>query len=407
MKTYKYVARDFSGNKKEGTRQAASSNDVLGFLREQGYVPVFVEEIVDTVQGRAPKKARWRRIRSSDLAAFCWQFSTMIEGGISITTALDTIADDMDNLYFREVLKKISESINKGESFLGGVSRFPNIFNRLARAIILAGESGGNLAGAVKRLADYYENRDKLAKKVKGAMAYPIFVVSFIFLILIMIMTFIIPRFRVMFEQFGSKLPAFTRGFMRVYDIICHNVLFIIGITFFIIMAVYLAYTKTNKGHRFFSALSLKLPLFGKIFSQSFISMYCRTMSTLLVAGVSVLEVFDILSEMTHNDVIRESIVKTKGHIVEGRGIAASMSMEPFFPNMVVKMTQVGEESGSMPIVLEKTADYYERKVESTIHTVTTLIEPIMIVTIGAIVLVVVLALYLPIFTISDFGNAK
>jgi type IV pilus assembly protein PilC len=130
-------------------------------------------------------------------------------------------------------------------------------------------------------------------------------------------------------------------------------------------------------------------------------------MSTLLVAGVSVLEVFDILSEMTHNDVIKDSIVKTKGHIVEGQGIAASMSRATFIPNMVVKMTQVGEEIGSMAAVLEKTADYYERKVESTIHTVTTLIEPIMIVTIGAIVLVVVLALYLPIFTISDFGNAK
>ena len=154
MKTYKYIARDFSGNKKEGVKQASSSNDVLGFLREQGYIPVFVEEVVDTVQQKAPKRARRRRIKSADLAAFCWQFSTMIEGGISITAALDTIADDMENLYFRDVLQKISESINKGESFLGGVSQFPNIFNRLARAIILAGESSGNLAGAVKRLAD-------------------------------------------------------------------------------------------------------------------------------------------------------------------------------------------------------------------------------------------------------------
>jgi type IV pilus assembly protein PilC len=405
MKTYKYVARDFSGAKKEGSRQASSSNDVLSILREQGYIPVFVEEVVDTVQGRAPKKAQWRRIRSADLATFCWQFSTMIEGGISITTALETIAGDLDNLYFREVLQKISESINKGESFLGGVSQFPNIFNRLARAVILAGESGGDLAGAVKRLAVYYEDRDKLSRKVKGATAYPIFVLCFITLILIVIMTFIIPRFRSMFEQFGSKLPAFTRGFMYVYDIICHNILFLIGFIFFVVMGVYLAYTKTHRGHRFFSSLSLKLPLFGKIFSQSFLSMYCRTMSTLLSAGVSVLEVFDILSEMTRNDIIKESITKTKGHIVEGQGIAASMSRAPFFPNMVVKMTQVGEESGSMPIVLEKTADYYERKVEATIQTMTTLIEPIMIVTIGAIVLVVVLALYLPIFTISDFSK--
>jgi type IV pilus assembly protein PilC len=405
MKTYKYVARDSSGFKKEGSKQASSSNDVLGFLREQGYIPVFVEEISNTIQERGPKKARWRRIKSADLSTFCWQFSTMIEGGIAITTALDTIADDMENLYFRDVLRKISQSINRGESFLGGVSQFPNIFNRLSLAIILAGESSGNLAGAIKRLAIYYEERDKLAKKVKGATAYPIFVVSFIGVILIVIMTFIIPRFRTMFANFGSKLPAFTLAFMKVYDMICNNLIFLIGIAFFAGMGIYLFYTKTRQGHRFFSAVSLKLPLFGKIFSQSFISMYCRTMSTLLSGGVSMLEIFDILSEMTRNDIIKESIIKTKGHIVEGQGIAASMSRTPFFPNMVVKMTQVGEESGSMPIVLEKTADYYERKVESTIQTMTALIEPIMIVTIGAIVLVVVLALYLPIFSISDFSK--
>jgi type IV pilus assembly protein PilC len=405
MKTYKYIARDFSGSKKEGTREAASSNDVLGYLREQGCIPVFVEEVQEKAAGNTPKNARRRRIKSSDLSAFCWQFSTMIEGGISITAALETIADDMDNLYFREVLQNISASINKGESVLSAVSKYPNVFNRLSRAIILAGETSGNLSAAIKRLAVYYENRDKLVKQVRTATAYPIFVVSFIVVILIVIMTFIIPRFRVMFEQFGSKLPVFTQVFLRVYDMICHNILIITGLVFFVIMGIYFLYTKSKMGHRIMSILLLRLPLLGRVFSQSFISIYCRTMSTLLEAGVSVLEVFDILSEMTQNDVIRDAIVKTKGNVVEGQGIASSMSRTPFFPNMVVKMTQVGEESGSMPAVLDKTADYYERKVEATIHTITTLIEPIMIVTIGVIVLVVVLALYLPIFSLSDFSK--
>src|SRR4030042_4920836 len=145
MKTYKYIARDFAGSKKEGRMQAVSSNDVLSYLRSQNSVPVSIEEVNEPVKDAPKKKVRRKRIKSADLAAFCWQLSTMIEGGISITTALETIAQDMENIYFRNVLLKIAESINKGESFLSGISQFPNIFNSFARALVLAGETRGNL----------------------------------------------------------------------------------------------------------------------------------------------------------------------------------------------------------------------------------------------------------------------
>lgn len=405
MKTYKYIARDLSGTKKEGVRQSNSSNDVLAYLREQGYIPVSIEQISGKPKRPIRRTTRRRRIRSADLATFCWQFNTMIEGGIGITTALETIADDMDNPYLREVLQKIAEKISKGESFINAVSEFPNVFNSLARAIILAGETGGNLAVSMRRLAEYYENRDKLAKKVKSATAYPIFVFGFISLILVVMMTFIIPRFRTIFDQIGGKLPAFTLGFMKVYDAMCNNLVYILGSIFLLLIFSIFAYTRTRGGHRFFSIISLKLPLLGKLFKQTFVSMFCRTMATLLSAGVSILEVFDILSDMARNDIIKDAVVRTKAQIVEGQSISSSMTGTGFFPNMVVKMTQVGEESGSMPDVLDKTANYYERKVESTIATVISLVEPIMIVTIGAIVLVVVLALYLPIFTISDIAK--
>ena len=402
MKTFKYVARDLSGVKREGLRQASTSNDVLSFLREQQFIPVFIEEVQEALKRKEKMKAKRRRIKSADLSTFCWQFSTMIEGGISITIALETIAEDLDNKYFKAILIDISESISKGESFLGGVAKYPDVFNHLSRAVILAGESSGNLGEAVRRLATYYENRDKLAKKVKGAVAYPIFIVCFIIVVITVIMTFIIPRFQQMFKEFGNKLPPFTVAFMGVYDIIRTNILFFLGGLLIFIMAIYLIYTKTAGGHRFFSKLSLRLPLFGKIFSQSFLAMYCRTMATLLAAGVSVLEIFDILAEMSKNDIIKEAITSTKTRVVEGQGIAASMSKDKFFPNLVLKMTQVGEESGNMSNVLDKTADYYERRVETTIQVVLALMEPIMIIAVGAIVLVIVIALYLPIFSISD-----
>ncbi len=400
MKSYKYVARDSSGKQKKGLVQAASSNDVLSYLQEQGFTPISVDEMSTD----APKKKRVirrKRIKSADLAALCWQLSTMVEGGIPITVALDTIAEDSENTSLDPVLRTVSEKVKKGESFSDGIAEFPRIFNQLSRALILAGETGGNLGDALTRLAQYFDSRDRLAKKIKGAMAYPIFVMCFITLIIIFIMAFIVPRFKTIFDSLGGQLPTFTRAFMGFYDILRYNIIYIIGFIFVLITSAVLL-SKTKKGHYFFSKVVLHLPLLGKVFVQAFVATFCNTMSTLLCAGVSVLEVFDVLSGMTGNDIIKSAITRTRDNLVEGSNISVSMSTTGFFPNMVVKMIQVGEESGSLPRVLEKTSEHYERKVDATVTTLTSLLEPIMIVSVGAVVSVVIIALYLPIFSMSD-----
>jgi len=404
MKSYKYIARDLSGERKEGLRQAACSSDVVAYLREQGFTPVSINEVSEG----APKTRRThrrKRIKSADLGALCWQLTTMVEGGITVTTALETIAEDIENSQLQQILQQISEKIHKGETFSNSISEFPKVFNRLSCALILAGETGGSLPEALRRLAEHFDNRDKLAKKVKGAMAYPIFVISFIVVIVIFIMAFIVPRFTVIFDQIGGRLPAFTRAFMAFYDMLRFNLLYIIGSVLAVVILASLTYSKSKKGHYLFCRIALGLPLLGKIFSQAFIAVFCRTMSTLIAAGVSVLEVFDILSVMTNNDIIKAAIMRTREQIVEGSNISLSLAASGFFPNMVVKMIQVGEESGSLSKVLDRTGDYYERKVDSTITTVMSLLEPIMIVTVGAIVSVVVLALYLPIFSMSDIAK--
>ena len=400
MKSFKYSACDASGARKEGLTQAESDNDVIAWLREHAYTPVSVQEIAQASQQKKSRGRRRRRIKSGEIAALCWQVTTMVEGGIPITTAFETISDDIENLQLQSVLRQILDKMRRGESFSASISEFPKVFDQLSRAIILAGETSGNLPDALKRVAEHFDNRDKLARKVKGAMAYPIFVLCFIVLIVIFIMTFIIPRFRTIFDQFGNKLPAFTQAFMDFYDIIRYNLLFIIGFVFISVCLVIFT-SRTPKGHRLFSRLALRLPLFGKIISQAFVSTFCKTTATLLAAGVSVLEVFDILSTMTKNDVIKDAIVKARELIVQGSNVSLGLANAGFFPNMVVKLIQVGEESGSLPQVLERTSDYYERKVDSTIDTVLGLLEPVMIVTVGAIVLVVILALYLPIFSMG------
>lgn len=403
MKSFKYIARDSLGVRKEGYLQAAYPNDVVSWLREKGLTPISIKEaFVKAKKNR--QRTRRKRIKSAELAALCWQLNTMTEGGIRITSALQAISEDIENLRLQEILQQILEKIQKGQTLSDSVAEYPKVFNRLSCAMILAGETSGDLPEALRRLAEYFDNRDKLAKKVKGAMAYPIFVFVFIVVIVTFIMAFVVPKFREIFDQIGGELPAFTLAFMNFYDILSSHVLHIIGFTVFLVVStVFLS--KTKKGHYFFSRLALALPLMGKILSQAFVATFCRTMATLLAAGVSVLEVFDILSTMSSNDIIKSAVAQTREHIVGGSNLSLSMSETKFFPNMVVKMMQVGEESGSLPKVLERTAMYYERKVDATITAVMGLLEPLMIVVVGAIVLTVVLALYLPIFSMSPSGG--
>ncbi len=400
MKSYKYVARDSTGSQKRGIAQAASSTDVISHLQEQGFTPISINEISAGVS-KGRRVSRHKRIKSADLSALCWQLATMVEGGIPITVALDTIAEDAEHSNIEPILRSVSEKVKKGQSFSDGIAEFPKIFNKLSFALILAGETSGNMGDALGKLANYFDSRDKLARKIKGAMAYPIFVMAFITLIVIFIMAFIVPRFVTIFDTLGGELPAFTRGFMAFYDILRYNLIYIIGFVS-VLVTFCVVFNKSKKGHHFFSKAVLRLPLFGKVLSQAFVAIFCKTMSTLLSAGVSVLEVFDVLSGMTGNDIIKSAITQARENIVEGSNISSSMAATGFFPNMVIKMIQVGEESGSLATVLEKTSEHYERKVDSTVTTMTSLLEPIMIVSVGAVVSVVVIALYLPIFTMSD-----
>ncbi|KPK77765.1 MAG: hypothetical protein AMJ79_02160 [Phycisphaerae bacterium SM23_30] len=401
MKSYEYTARDKHGDKHIGLHQAGSKQDVLSWLTEQGFTPISVNVVKTRTKKERSIAARRKKVKSEEMASFCWQLNTMIEGGVSVADAIDVIAEDIINIHFRKIIIQISEEMKSGEAFSDCIAKHPRIFNSLFRAMILAGETGGTLPVVLQRLAKYYDGRDRLVRKVKGALSYPIFVSGFVVLIVAAMMVFIIPRFREIFKQIKGEMPAFTEAFMGVYDAIMSNGIYYLGIVALVVFAV-TTYAKTKKGHQRFSKLVLAIPFIGKLLSQAFISMFCRTMSTLLSAGVSVIETLDILAGMTSNDVIKESVVRTKEHIVGGSNISLSLSASGFFPNMVSKMTQVGEESGSLPAVLDRTSEYYEKKVDSAITAMTGFLEPAMIVIVGAIVLVVVLALYLPVFSLSN-----
>jgi len=405
MITYRYVALDYTGKMKEGLTSAACETDVLGWLREQGCTPVSVEMADSGVKTRR-RLNLFQRVKSSELAAVFWQLTTMVEGGITIAEGLEAIAEDIENAKLENILRNLLARIERGGTVSDGMAQFPKVFNKLVCSLIMAGETGGNIGAAFKRVAEFFTNRDKLARKVKKAVAYPLFVVAFVVFICIIIMTLIIPRFRDMFTEFGAgDLPAFTRAFMGVYDVLVHNSYYVIGSILLVIIVTVLSYRRLPTVHYMFSALALRLPLFGKLLRHAFVATYCRTMSNLLRGGVPVLEVFDILCDMTSNDVMRAALTRTRADVVGGASIHLSMAGTKFFPNMVIKMVRAGEDSGSLWKLLDRTADYYEEKVDAQIAIMTSLLEPMLIIMVGAIVLTVVLALYLPIFQISDISG--
>ena len=406
MITFKYIARDNSGNITEGVTKAATETEVLSWLRDKGCTPVTVE----TLSIGARKKIHvpfYQRVTSAELAAVFWQMTTMIEGGITIVESLEGIAEDIDNVRLQHILMQLLEQVERGGQISEAMEEYPTVFNALVCALVLAGETGGNIAAAFKRVAEYYTSRDRLARKVRKAVAYPAFVFGFVILVVVIIMTLIIPRFIEIFDQFGAgQLPAFTRAFMSVYYVFYDYWYIILGALVGAFFLFYILLTKSESFQALWSKISLRLPLFGKLFKYSFVSSFCTTTANLLRGGVPVLEVFDILAEMNANHVIRNTLIKTRESIVSGSSIFLSMASTKFFPNMVIKMVRAGEDSGSLWKTLDRTADYYEEKVDAQISTMTSLLEPVMIVIVGAIVLTVVLALYMPIFSMSDIQTS-
>lgn len=400
MQTFEYTAWDQAGNRHKGLRQAESRQEILTFLRHENLTPVSIVELGAAPAEEKKTRVRIRKVKSEQLAAFCWQLATMLEGGLSITSSIQTIAEDAGNPYFEHILMQAASDLEQGQTFSQAIAQYPTVFNHMARAMVMAGETSGSLVSSMQHLAAYYQERDKLTKKVRGAMAYPIFVVVFIVLIVIALMTFIIPRFEIMFEQFKGELPAFTRGFMAVYHGIVGNLLYILVGLALAGVGTFL-FARTRRGRDLLCRLELSLPVLGQIKRMAFVSIFCRTLSLLVSAGVSVLDAYRILADMTHNHLLSSAVLEARRQMTEGQDMATSLESTGVFPGVAVKMTQIGEQSGSLVSVMMKTSEFYSRKVEEKISALLGLMEPVLIVSVGAIVLVVLLAMYLPIFSMK------
>jgi len=408
MARFTYISRDARGQRVTAVAEAPTRQELLGQLKDRGLTVVEVKELdARFTEGASAKRARmplsrvsFARINAGELAVFWREFATMVAAGLPVVDSLESIGAEMEHVKMRKVLADVTASMWEGFNLSQSLGKHPKVFSPMVIALIGAAEESGSLPEVANQLADFLEKRDRLMRKVRAALTYPVFLVSF-FLIVMAVATFvIIPKFREIYEGFGAKLPWLTNVVFAINAVILKYFPWLVAGTILLVVALFL-WARRRSGRATIDRALLKLPIFGKLIQRASVSRFCRSLSILLGGGIPINRALEMSQETAGNTVVANAIVSAREEILKGGKIAASLKKHSIFPQMAIRMISTGEETGSLSGLLEKVADFYEARVDSALTTINTLIEPIMIVIVGGFVLLFVLALYMPIFSLA------
>ncbi len=397
MAEFVWEARGRAGEVRRGTMEADNEVAVQNRLRAQQLNPTKVKK-----KGVAFSFSVGSGVSPQDLVKFVRQFATMIDAGLPLVQCLEILGSQEPNKIFQAALRDIKNTVEQGATFSDALRRHPKIFDDLFVNLVQAGEIGGILDTILNRLAVYIEKRVKLARQVRGALAYPTAVIIIMIGVMIVLMTFVIPAFEGMFAEFGAKdaLPGLTKM------VIAASKGFVTYLPFLILgaigAAVAFSYTYRNpRGKRFFHRLILKLPIIGPVLQKIAVARFSRTLGTLLASGVAILDALDIVAKTAGNVVVEEGLLFARARISEGKNMAEPLADIKVFPGMVVQMVAVGEQTGALDTMLNKIADFYEEEVDVAVAALTSLLEPVLMVIVGIMVGTVLIAMYLPIFDLA------
>lgn len=397
---YLVKARSRSGRLVESKMRAVSEADALTRVRQQGMTPIAVEA-ANTGLNREIRFGKGR-VKTKDLAIFSRQFATMLSSGLPILRCLSILAEQTQSSRLRDLLIEVRDEVEKGDSLSESFARH-NEFPSLLVSMVRAGEVGGFLDATMVQIADSLEADVKLRGKIKGALTYPVAVGIIAVLITTGMLIFVVPVFSELFGSFGGELPLPTQILVNLSNLV-KNPLFLVPtvVLIFGFMFWYRAKKDTLRVRQVVDPLKFRLPVFGKLFQKVALARFTRNFATLMHAGVPILSALDIVGETSGNVVITRAIVAVKDSVRQGTGIAKPLSDHPVFPDMVVQMIAVGEDTGALDSMLSKIADFYDQEVEATTEQLMALIEPIMIMALGGIVGGMIIAMYLPIFKIFE-----
>ena len=398
MAEFVWEARARTGELRKGTMEAEDEAGVTARLRGQQLMPTKIKK----KGGSLGSFQIGTGIDLKDIVTFTRLFATMIDAGLPIVQCLDILCNQTDNKHFSVVLRDVKAHVEQGATFSDSLRRHPKIFDNLYVNLVQAGEVGGILDTILQRLATYNEKAIKLRRQVRGAMVYPSAVVFIFMAVMAVLLGWVIPSFKTIFKDLGSTdaLPWLTEVVIAASEaFIGYFPLVLLTFVGSIVGLVY-AY-KTPRGKKFFHRLLLRAPVLGPVFRKIAVARFTRTLGTLLASGVPILDALDIVARTSGNVIIEEAILYSRQKISEGKNMAGPLMETNVFPPMVVQMVGVGEQTGALDAMLGKIADFYEEEVDVAVASLTSLIEPLMMVGIGSTVGVVLIAMYLPIFSIA------
>ena len=403
MAEFVWEAKGRNGEVRKGVMEAESADVVQSRLRGQQLNPTKVK--------KKPKEIHINigsPVSEKELVIFTRQFATMIDAGLPLVQCLDILSDQGDNKQFNKILKDIKGYVEQGGTFSEALRKHPKVFDDLYVNLVHAGEMGGILDTILQRLAIYIEKRVKLKRQVKGAMVYPTAVLLIAIAVIVVMLTWVIPAFQGMFAEFGGEdqLPGLTKMVISLSEGFLDNVWFIIAGVVLLVSSVSYSY-RTKKGKRFWHKLLLTAPIIGPVMRKIAVARFTRTLGTLLGSGVPILDSMTIVSRASGNVIVEEAINKTADRIREGKTMSEPLMQTGVFPGMVVQMIGVGEQTGALDTMLNKIADFYEEEVDVAVAALTSLLEPLMMVVIGGIVGVILIAMYMPIFSIAGKVQAE
>lgn len=394
MAKFKYRAKTLTGEKIDGIFEAATENDVMTMITSNGYYPLIVEKVVespDIVLGKLDS------VKLEDVAIFCRQFYTMLNAGVTLNVALGILGEELPKKAMRQATLRLLERISKGESLSQAMAQEEKVFPALLVSMVEVGETTGSLDTVMLRMANQYVKDNKLNKKIKSTMIYPIILAIVAVSVVTFLLTYILPTFLSIFTDNGVEIPWTTQFLIAISDFLIGNAVFliIIGVLGAVITTIV---GRTPRGQELFAHVKLKVPIFKKLNQKIIVARFTRTMSILTASGIPIMQALDLTSTVIKNVLIERKVLAIREAVAKGESLAESVKASEAFPSMLASMVKIGEETGSIDDILDKTADFYEEELEHQMQVTVSLVEPIMILVMAAIIGFIIVAIMTPMF---------
>lgn len=431
MPKFNYVALDARGKETKGTLDVGNQNEAIGRLKEMGFFPTKVVEASEKAAGKKGGGGKGKgkgkgkgakakkgvgdieinikipgitdRVKAKVLTVFTRQLATLVDAGLPLLRGLRVLEKQEKNVTLRRAIDDMATAIEGGSTFSESLAQHPRIFNRLFINMVRAGELGGVLEVVLNRLAEFMEKAEKIKGKVKAAMFYPVAVLIVATIIMGVLMVFVVPRFKEIFEDMlpGDKMPQFTLVVLDISDAIKNNTFMVLcGVAAFVILFWLLLKTKFVR--KYYDKFKLNMPILGPVVTKVAISRFSRTLGTLVSSGVPILQALNIVRDTAGNVIVSNAVMRIHESVKEGESITAPLEAARVFPPMVVSMVDVGEQTGALPEMLMKIADNYDEEVDNAVTAMTSLLEPIMIVFLAVVVGSIVIAMFLPLIKLIE-----